>query len=110
MPETLSQPMAALERANAKRTEVAKLKAQVRSGELSAAEVITDPPELLRTPTRARSRPFTVAEVLSWQAGWGRKRAERFVRRQLAGISPFVSLHHLTRQRRRLVASKLPKS
>jgi hypothetical protein len=107
MPETLSQPMAALERANEKRIEVSKLKQRVRSGELSAAEVITDPPEILRTPTRARSRPFTVAEVLSWQAGWGRKRAERFVRRQL-GISPFVPLHHLTRERRRLVASKLP--
>jgi hypothetical protein len=102
--------MQALARANEKRSEVSKLKQRVRSGELSAAELIMDPPETLRTPQRARSRPFTVAEVLSWQTGWGRKRAERFVRRQLVGISPFVSLHHLTPERRRLVASKLPKS
>jgi hypothetical protein len=108
MTTELSQPMQALERANEKRIEVSKLKQRVRSGEVSAAEVITDPPELLRTPTRARSRPFTVAEVLSWQTGWGRKRAERFVRRQLVGISPYLPLHHLTDSRRRLVASKLP--
>jgi hypothetical protein len=106
MPETLSQPMAALERANEKRIEVAKLKARVRSGELPASEVILHPPDYFEPGREYRGTPITVAKVLSWQMNWGRVRAERFLTQ--LGIPPHLPVRHLTRERRRLVASKLP--
>jgi hypothetical protein len=104
MPETLSQPMAALERANEKRIEVSKLKQRVRSGELPASVVITIAPDILRARTRD-CKPVTATDVLSWQFRWGRKRAERFL--QQLGIPHHLPLHHLTRERRRKVAQKL---
>jgi hypothetical protein len=97
--------MAALERANEKRIEVSKLKQRVRSGELPASAVITIAPEILRARTRD-CKPVTATDVLSWQFRWGRKRAERFLTQ--LDIPTHLPLHHLTRARRRLVASKLP--
>jgi hypothetical protein len=108
LPETLSQPMAALERANEKRTEVSNLKQRVRSGELPVSEVVLNPPACFVPSRERRATPITVATVLSWQSYWGRTRAQRFLYR--LGIPPELPLHHLTRERRRLVASKLPKT
>jgi hypothetical protein len=106
MSETLSQPMAALERANEKRIEVSKLKQRVRSGEIPVATVILHPPACFTPSRERRASPVTIGMVLSWQHYWGRARAERFLAN--LGIPHWMPVHHMTHPRRRLVASKLP--
>lgn len=91
---TPDQRLEALQRANAIRSRRARLKQELRAGQVNVVELILQPPAYLR---RAR-----VAEVLSWAPKLGKVKVERLL--LLMRISATTRLASITeRQRRELV-------
>jgi len=91
------QHMQALQRANKVRLARAELKRRIASGELSAAEVVSTPPDEALT--------MEVTELLMSQRRWGHTRARRF----LAGIpmAETKTLGWMTARQRDTLASML---
>lgn len=91
------QRLRALERANEIRLARAELKRQIAYGQISAAELILDP------PTEADS--WAIAELLLSQRRWGDTRCRKFLlRNQISETKP---LGALTDRQRRLLAQQL---
>jgi hypothetical protein len=91
---TLSQPMAALERANTIRLARADLRRKLSNRELTAGELLLDPPAAILT--------WEVGELLSAQWRWGNIRTRKFLGTMV--ISFHREVRMLTgRERRRLV-------
>jgi hypothetical protein len=67
------QRLRALERANEIRLERAALKRRIAAGEVSAAEVILDPPKAAES--------WSVGDLLMSQRRWGTTRCRRFLAR-----------------------------
>ena len=91
------QRLRALERANAVRLARAELKRRIADGELSAAEVILDPP--------AEARNWAIGELLMSQRRWGDSRCRKFLTRNQIG--EHKSLGGLTARQRNMVATQL---
>jgi hypothetical protein len=92
-----SQQLLALQRANLIRRARAQLKKRIGAGDLSAAEVILDP------PTEARRWPLV--ELLTSQPGWGNAKCRQFLARN--NISEIKPLGELTQRQRQLLAARL---
>lgn len=91
------QRLRALERANEVRLARAELKRRIADGEISAAQVILDPPQ------EACSWP--IADLLMTQRRWGVTRCRKFLlHHQVSETKPLGSL---TQRQRRLLASEL---
>ncbi len=99
-----TQAMAALSVANETRKARGDLKLAVCNGELPIQTLILSNPDILRTRS-SHSKPISIEEILSWQKGWGRKRAKRFCREH--GFPPGAELHALSEGRRRLLSHRL---
>jgi hypothetical protein len=95
MPETLSQPMAALERANELRIAKARVKRELKAGTRSVTETLVDPPSCLLNAE--------AAEVVGAIPKVGRLRATRLLRRADV-LNPTVRMRDLSRPTRRRVA------
>lgn len=91
------QRMRALEHANAVRLARAEMKRRIAEGEVSAAEIILDCPEV--------ARRWTLAEVLVAQRRWGTTRCRKFLQRN--GISEIKPIGDLTPRQRRVLAEQL---
>jgi hypothetical protein len=92
------QAMSALAKANANRLGRAKVKRDVGSGELIAADVLVDTPECCRT--------MTVAELLASQRRWGPSRTSKLCA-DLA-VPETKTLESLTLRQRSVLAVALP--
>lgn len=106
--QELPQCMAALEKANEKRSARAELKRSVAAGRTRIAQILLDPPEILITSTQGGQRTYsvvTVCDVLTWQKGWGMVRARKMVKK--CGISPHAEVHHLSDARRAILIHEL---
>lgn len=66
-----SQPLQALERANAARAGVSRIRHAIKRGELTVAQALEDPD----------AGPAAIATLLEAQRGWGALAAERLCRR-----------------------------
>jgi hypothetical protein len=95
MPETLSQPMAALERANEKRIEKARVKRELKTGIRSVTETLVDPPSCLLNAE--------IAEVVDAIPKVGRLRAIRLLRKAEI-LNPTTRVRDLSRPTRRRIA------
>jgi len=93
---TQSQQLLALQRANLIRRARAQLKKRIGAGDLSAAEVILDPPEARRWP---------LVELLTSQPGWGNAKCRQFLARN--DISEIKPVGELTQRQRQLLAARL---
>ena len=91
------QRLRALERANEIRLERAALKRRIAAGEVSAAEVILDPPKAAES--------WSVGDLLMSQRRWGTTRCRRFLARN--GITETKPIGTLTDRQRRLLADSL---
>jgi hypothetical protein len=91
------QRLRALEQANAIRLARAELKRRIGEGGTSAAEVILDCPDEVRS--------WTVADLLVSQRRWGSTRCRKFLERN--GISEIKPIGALTDRQRRLLATQL---
>jgi hypothetical protein len=87
----------ALERANAIRRARAQLKRRISAGQLSAAEVILDPP--------VEAGRWPVAELLASQRHWGGAKCSKFLAHNR--ISEIKPVGDLTERQRRLLAAQL---
>ena len=92
-----SQRLLALQRANLIRRARAQLKQRIAAGDLSAAEVILDP------PTEARRWPLV--ELLTSQPGWGSATCRQFLAHN--DISEIKPIGELTQRQRQLLAARL---
>jgi hypothetical protein len=91
------QRLRALERANAVRLARAELKRRIADGEVSAAEVILDPPY--------EAGSWAICELLMSQRRWGSTRCRKFLsRNQITETKPLAAL---TERQRRLLAAQL---
>lgn len=97
----MSQHMEALARANTMRLARAETKCKLRSGEVSAADLIDPDGEI---PIEIGS--MTVCELLCAQRQWGLTRARRAVLRPV-GISETYRVDALTDRQRRLLVEAL---
>ena len=94
------QRLRALERANEVRLARAELKRRIADGEVSAAEVILDPPW--------EANSWSVGDLLMTQRRWGSTRCRKFlVRNQVPETKPLATL---TERQRRLLAAQLSSS
>jgi hypothetical protein len=93
----LRQRLDALERANEIRRARAELKRQIGAGERSAAQVILECPEEVRT--------WPVEELLASRRGWGKVRVRKFLAG--IGIREIKPIGELTVRQRRLLATQL---
>jgi hypothetical protein len=91
------QRLRALERANEVRLGRAELKRQIAIGDVSAAEVILDPP--------LPAQSWAVAELLMSQRRWGSTRCRKFLQRNR--INETKPLGQLTERQRRMLATQL---
>jgi hypothetical protein len=89
--------LAALERANEIRRARAQLKAQLASGQRSAAEVILDPP--------LEAHTWPVMELLATQRHWGAAKARRLLAQNR--ISELKPIGELTGRQRCVLAADL---
>jgi hypothetical protein len=92
-----SQRLLALQRANLIRRARAQLKQRIGGGDLSAAEVILEP------PTEARRWPLV--ELLASQPGWGSATCRQFLAHN--HISETKPIGELTQRQRQLLAARL---
>ena len=91
------QRLRALERANEVRLARAELKRRIADGDVSAAQVILDPPR--------EASSWSLADLLMTQRRWGSTRCRKFlVRNQISETKP---LGALTERQRRLLATQL---
>jgi hypothetical protein len=91
------QRLRALERANEIRLARAGLKRRIAEGEISAAEVILDPP--------CAAESWEIGELLMSQRRWGSSRCRKFLlRNQISETKPVGAL---TERQRRLLADQL---
>ena len=91
------QRLRALERANEIRLARAELKRRIAYGDISAAEVILDPP--------CAAASWEIAELLMSQRRWGSSRCRKFLlRNQISETKPVGAL---TERQRRLLADQL---
>ena len=91
------QRLRALERANEIRLARAELKRRIADGDLSAAEVILDPP--------CAATSWEIGELLLSQRRWGSSRCRKFLlRNQISETKPVGTL---TERQRRLLAAQL---
>jgi len=91
------QRLRALERANEVRLARAELKRRIADGEVSAAQVILDPPW--------EACSWSVGDLLMTQRRWGTTRCRKFLlRNQVSENKPLGSL---TERQRRLLAAEL---
>ena len=91
------QRLRALERANEIRLARAELKRRIADGEVSAAEVILDPPR--------EASSWAIGELLMSQRRWGSTRCRKFLsRNQINETKPVGAL---TDRQRRLLADQL---
>ena len=91
------QRLRALERANEIRLERAALKRRIAAGEVSAAEVILDPPKAAES--------WSVGDLLMSQRRWGTTRCRRFLARN--GITETKPIGTLTDRQKCLLADSL---
>jgi hypothetical protein len=91
------QRLRALERANAVRLARAELKRRIAEGEVSAADIILEPP--------GEALSWAIGELLMSQRRWGTTRCRKFVARY--HISETKTLGALTDRQRRLLADEL---
>jgi hypothetical protein len=91
------QRLRALERANEIRLERAALKRRIAAGEVSAADVIIDPPKAAQS--------WSVGDLLMSQRRWGSTRCRRFLARN--NITETKPIGTLTERQRRLLAGSL---
>ena len=91
------QRLRALERANEIRLARAELKRRIAEGEISAAEVILEPP--------SAAVSWEIGELLMSQRRWGSSRCRKFLlRNQISETKPVGAL---TDRQRRLLADQL---
>ena len=91
------QRLRALERANEIRLARAELKRRIADGDVSAAEVILDPP--------CAAISWTLGDLLMSQRHWGVTRCRKFLlRNQISETKPVGAL---TERQRRLLADQL---
>src|SRR5579864_469304 len=91
------QRLRALERANETRLARAELKRRIGEGDISAAEIILDPP--------CAAVSWEIGELLMSQRRWGSSRCRKFlVRNQISETKPVGAL---TDRQRRLLADQL---
>jgi hypothetical protein len=91
------QRLRALERANEIRLARAELKRRIAYGDISAAEVILDPP--------CAAESWEIGELLMSQRRWGSSRCRKFLlRNQISETKPVGAL---TDRQRRLLADQL---
>src|SRR5437763_3886741 len=91
------QRLRALERANEIRLARAELKRRIAVGDLSAAEIILDPP--------CAAVSWQIGELLMSQRRWGSSRCRKFLlRNQISETKPVGAL---TDRQRRLLADQL---
>jgi len=93
----LPDRLLALERANEIRRARAQLKRRIGGGQLSAAEVILDPP--------VEAGKWPVTELLASQRHWGDAKCSKFLARNR--ISEAKPVGDLTERQRQLLASQL---
>ena len=93
----LSQRTRALERANSIRLARAELKRAIASGQTEPADVVRRPPEEAAT--------MALAELLTSQRRWGRKRVRKFL--LPLGLDESRQLGALTSRQRELLAESL---
>ena len=91
------QRLRALERANEIRLERAALKRRIAAGEVSAADVILNPPQSAET--------WSVGDLLISQRRWGTTRCRRFLARN--NITETKSIGTLTQRQKNLLAQSL---
>ncbi len=91
------QRLRALERANEVRLARAELKRRIADGEVSAAEVILDPPW--------EACSWSVSDLLMTQRRWGTTRCRKFLLRNQ--VNETKQLGALTERQRRLLAAQL---
>lgn len=91
------QIMSALALANVIRLARTSLKHDVASGERTVPEILTDPPDCIRT--------LRLVDLLMWQHRWGIQRAQRLLR--TVRISERRTVASLTPRERLLVARVL---
>jgi hypothetical protein len=91
------QRLNALQRANEIRRARAELKRQIGAGERSAAQVILDCPDDVRT--------WPIEELLASRRGWGKVRVRKFLAGN--GIREIKPIGELTVRQRRLLATQL---
>jgi hypothetical protein len=98
-PRTTSEPqrMRALERANEVRLARAELKRQIAEGEVTAAEIILDPPR--------QAHSWAINELLMSQRRWGDTRCRKFLQRHQ--ILETKQVGALTERQRNLLANAL---
>jgi hypothetical protein len=94
------QRLRALERANQIRLARAELKRRIAEGDVSAAEVILEPP--------GAAVSWEVGELLMSQRRWGSSRCRKFLQRNQ--ISETKPVGALTERQRRLLADQLTRS
>jgi hypothetical protein len=92
-----SQQLLALRRANLIRRARAQLKKRIGEGDLSAADVILDPP--------TEARRWALAELLASQPGWGGATCRQFL--AYHNISEIKPIGELTQRQRHLLAARL---
>ena len=100
-----SQPLEALRRGNEKVRKRIALRRAVASGEKSAAAVILDPPEFLRTVHASAKKVISAEVVLSWQPRWGAARAKTHLNR--CGVRHGIEIHNLSPATRKQIVEKL---
>jgi hypothetical protein len=91
------QRLRALERANEIRLERAALKRRIAAGEVSAAEIILNPPQSAET--------WSVGDLLMSQRRWGTTRCRRFLARN--SITETKHIGTLTERQKNLLARSL---
>ncbi|HLY48335.1 MAG TPA: hypothetical protein VKR21_03995 [Solirubrobacteraceae bacterium] len=91
------QRLRALERANEIRLARAELKRRIAVGDISAAEVILDPP--------CAAMSWEIGELLMSQRRWGSSRCRKFLLRN--HINETKPVGALTERQRRLLADQL---
>lgn len=91
------QRLRALERANEIRLARAELKRRIAVGELSAADLILDPPHAASN--------WAIAELLLSQRRWGSTRCRKFLARNQ--ITETKAIGALTERQRRVLAVQL---
>jgi len=94
------QRLRALERANEIRLARAELKRRIAEGEVSAADVLLDPP--------CEAGSWAIGELLMSQRRWGSSRCRKFLFRN--HITETKPVSALTDRQRRLLASQLEAS
>lgn len=94
---SLEQRLDALERANAVRLGRADLRRKLATGELSATDLLADPPDAILT--------WQVGELLSAQWRWGGIRTRKFL--ASVGISAYREVRMLTERQRAVLTRAL---